>query len=328
MAATQAVVFVSQGQAQVHQVEVPSPGPGELVVGISASAVSVGTEMRIFKGIQEPGQTFPQIPGYANAGTVIEAGEGVQEWLGRRVVAGGTAAASLPRMWGGHCGRVLTTPASVTPLPDSVSMSEGAVTRLGAISYRGFEHAQPQIGDRVLVVGLGVIGQMAARIYRAKGFQVTAVDMSEVRTGAARVDGVEALTISSLSEVKDKHGIVPDIIVDATGSERVLHECIELAKYDPWDDEDHHPTKHVIQGSYPGDFCIPYQEAFLRQLTYLLPRDNQPKDRRAFLALQESKQVTTEGIIREFPLEEAPEVYARCLAGDPECIAPVLLWPG
>lgn len=327
MPSCNAVVFTKPGHAELRLVEVQNPGPGEVLVQAACTAVSVGTEMRVLGGIQEPGQEFPVVPGYASAGVVVEADEAFSHLVGKRVLGGGTRRCSVRPLWGGHCRLSVVGGSEVIPLPDSVSDADGAMARLAAISWRGVDLSQAKPGETVLVVGLGVIGQLSARLFACAGCQVAAVDLAEGRVAAARADGVDASVIGSIAEAKQFFANGPDILVDATGSEKVLPQAIDLCRFDPWDDLDHKPTRYIIQGSYPGDFSVPYQEAFLRQIIFMLPRDCQPKDKRKSIDLMASGQLKMEGIKTMFPVAEATAVYDRLYARDPSLIAPVFVWP-
>lgn len=325
MPTARGVVFTSPRKAEVQSLEIPSPGPGEILVQVAASAVSVGTEMRVFRGIQEKNQAFPVTPGYSNAGVVIEAGPGSEFQVGDRVSGGGTES-SVRRLWGAHASHVTLSTRDAVPLPDSVDFVAGAATRMGAIARRGWELVKSGPGEKVLVIGLGVIGQMAARVFAAAGAETAAVDLAPSRIEAARADGVDARLIASLQEAGSVFPDGADVIVDATGSQAVLVEAIALAKNLPWNDDPQSPTKYLIQGSFPDTLTLPYDPAFLKQLIYFFPRDCQPKDKRAFLDDLDQGRIKIDGILRPLPADEAGEVYRRCDEGDPDLIAPILLW--
>jgi 2-desacetyl-2-hydroxyethyl bacteriochlorophyllide A dehydrogenase len=295
------------------------------LVKVVASAVSVGTEMRVYRGIQEKNQSFPVTPGYSNAGVVVEAGPGALFREGDRVTAGGTQS-NVRLLWGAHASHVTVSSHDAVPLPESVDFMAGAATRMGAIARRGWELVKSGSGEKVLVIGLGVIGQMSARVFRAAGAETVAVDLAPSRIESALADGVDARLISSLQDAGSVFPGGADVIVDATGSQAVLVEAIALAKSFAWNDDPQNPTKYLIQGSFPDTLTLPYGHAFLKQMIYFFPRDCQPKDKRAFLDDLDSGRITINGILRPHPAEEAGDVYRRCDAGDPDLIAPILLW--
>jgi threonine dehydrogenase-like Zn-dependent dehydrogenase len=166
-------------------------------------------------------------------------------------------------------------------------MLDYACAKLGAIAYHGLRLAAPLPHETIVVIGLGPIGHLAAMLYQVSGANVFATDLSAHRVEAARTNGITALqTEGDLATTFAS--VLPDgadIIVDATGVPAVLPAAIALAKYPAWDDTQERRTRYIIQGSYGGEVAISYQEAFMREIAFLLPRDNQPRDIRAFIDL-------------------------------------------
>ena len=87
-----AVVFTQPKTAVIEEREIPSPGPGRLLIRTHRTLISTGTELTIFAGEFAEGSawadwaTFPFVPGYSNVGEVVEVGPDVdRNWIGRRV---------------------------------------------------------------------------------------------------------------------------------------------------------------------------------------------------------------------------------------------------
>src|SRR4030065_170229 len=124
--------------------------------------------------------------GYSSAGTVVEVSAGlVGVRAGDRGAAGGLGYAGP----GGDAGGPLNLMAQ---LPDSVDCESGAFATVGAIALHGFRLAEPQLGDRVAVIGLGLLGLLSVGIARAAGCRVFGVDVDPARVARAREVGVEA----------------------------------------------------------------------------------------------------------------------------------------
>jgi threonine dehydrogenase-like Zn-dependent dehydrogenase len=84
---------------------------------------------------------------------------------------------------------------------------------------------------------------------------------------------------SSIAEtVRERFGVGADIVVDASGSAPLIRSSMEAAADLAWDDSDAVGSKLVIQGSYPGDFSLSYQDAFRKELNVLIPRDVTPRE--------------------------------------------------
>lgn len=308
------ILFTGVGQVALAETQVPAPGPGEVLVQAAYTCVSPGTELRCLAG-RQPGTTgWPYIPGYAMSGTVVERGPGAGLEIGARVFCAGTLRAAHRRMWGGHISHAVLPAGEAYPLPDGLDLLSGALGNLGGIAHHGARVGGTRPGELVAVVGLGPIGQLAARCHAALGARVIAVDRSPERVALARAAGVESVEApGSLAEALAPH--LPagaDVIVDATGSAAVLPQAIPLARDVPWGDEEQTATRYLVQGSYPADIAIPYQEAFIKQLTFMVPRSAQPRDIRAVLELAAAGRLALRDIVSDVrPPEAAPETYAE-----------------
>lgn len=208
------------GETLVADVPAPTPQAGEALVRTAASLVSAGTERMVVEFAEKSllgkarsrpdlvrqvvdkarregllttleaafGRLDQPMPlGYSSAGTVVALGEGVEGLqVGQRVAcAGGNYAvhaeyACVPRIL-------------LTPLPDRVDFEAAAFTTLGAIALHGFRLAEVQLGERVAVIGLGLLGLMAVQIAQAAGCQVFGVDLQPDRVALARRLGAEAV---------------------------------------------------------------------------------------------------------------------------------------
>jgi len=121
--------------------------------------------------------------GYCAAGRVEEVGGRVRDIRpGQLVACGGEEAAHA---------EVLAVPGNLcAPIPDGVDVANAAFTTLGAIALHGFRQGEVVLGQRVAVVGLGLVGQLSARIARAAGCEVMGVDLAEWRLEVAVQAGV------------------------------------------------------------------------------------------------------------------------------------------
>src|SRR4030067_675401 len=125
----------------------------------------------------------PILLGYASAGTIVALGAGVSGLQpGDRVACAG----------GGHAihGEFAVIPKNlIALLPDSVEFESGAFATLGAIALHGLRLGRMQVGDRVAVIGLGLLGMLAVGLARAAGADVFGVDLDEGRVQLARRAG-------------------------------------------------------------------------------------------------------------------------------------------
>lgn len=136
----------------------------------------------------------PMALGYSSSGVILEVGEGLKGFkVGDRVACGG----------GGYAvhAEVAVVPQNLlVHLPDNVGFESAAFTTVGSVAMQGFRLASPQLGDRVCIIGLGLLGLMTAGVAHAAGCKVFGVDISAERVALARQFGAESVTRSSCEE--------------------------------------------------------------------------------------------------------------------------------
>jgi predicted dehydrogenase/threonine dehydrogenase-like Zn-dependent dehydrogenase len=206
------------GAVTVTDVPAPVARQGFLMVRTAASLISAGTErMTVEAGqkslfgraVEQPALVKQVIQkartegilntidavrsklgslvalGYSAAGTVIEVGEGVTEFhQGNRVACAGVGYAS-------HA-EVLAVPKNLcVRLPEQVGFDAGAFSTLGAIAMQGVRLAEPTLGESIVVMGLGLIGQLAVQLLKANGCRVFGVDLDANKNELARQLGAD-----------------------------------------------------------------------------------------------------------------------------------------
>lgn len=211
---------IKDGKAEIVDVPVPAIKPGHILVRNHASVVSSGTERMVVefaeknllmkaksrpdlvKQVIDKAQREGIVPtiqsalnrldtpmalGYSSAGEVIVVGEGIENIKpGDRVACAGGGFAC-------HAEYVLIPKNLFAIIPENVSYDEAAFSTLGAISLHGFRIAAPQIGERVAIVGLGLLGLLMIDICLAAGCQVFGIDLDIKRVEIAKQRGVLAV---------------------------------------------------------------------------------------------------------------------------------------
>lgn len=201
------------GSVRVLDVPAPLVQPGHLLVRAAASLISAGTERSsvesaqktlITRAIEQPhlvkraldkartegvGRTVDAIRGklasftalgYSAAGTVLDFGNEVNSFrVGDRVACAGVGYAS-------HA-EVLSVPQNLcVRLPDQVAFDSAAFATVGAIALQGVRLAELTLGESVVVIGLGLIGQLAVQLLNAHGCRVFAIDIDGKKIELAR----------------------------------------------------------------------------------------------------------------------------------------------
>ncbi len=325
---TSAVLFTAPHQVTLETVEIPRPEAGEVLIASLYTLISPGTELRCLAG-KEKGTIFPFIPGYALVGRVVERGPGASLPEGTRVFCGGASKASANLAWGGHVASGVQPERDVYPLPDGVNPLHAAAIKLAAIAYRGVRLAQPKPHETVAVIGLGAIGLLAAQLHALSGARVIAADLSSYRVAMAHQAGLEAFVpqgdVGAAFRAYFPTGA--DVVVDATGAPAVLAQAIEAAKDKPWDDAADLGARVVIQGSYAGEFCLPYREIFMKELSFYVPRDVQPRDLRAMLDVIARGKLHIDALITDVRApSSAPATYAELAEPDTELTTIAFDW--
>ncbi len=210
------------GEVSVGDVPPPACRPGGVLVQTSRSLISAGTERGtvsvgqsslLGKARQRPdlvkqvvdnvrkeglGATVLKVRtrleslkpfGYSAAGVVAAVGEGVTDLhVGDRVACAGATYAN-------HAELIFVPRNLCTPLPDSVSFDDAAYTTIGAIAMQGVRQADARLGETVVVIGLGLIGQITVQLLRASGCRVAGVDLDPATVARAVVSGADLAII-------------------------------------------------------------------------------------------------------------------------------------
>ncbi len=325
---THAILFTAPNQVALETVEIPAPEAGEVLIESVYTLISPGTELRCRAGKQD-GLVFPFIPGYTMVGRVIGRGAGVSLPEGTLVFCGGTGKADVNLAWGGHVAHAIQPEQGVYPLPEGIDPLHAPAAKLAAIAYRGVRLSNPRPHETVAVIGLGAIGLLAAQLHALSGARVVAADLSPYRVANAQKAGLEAFVPQgSLGEAfRQYFPNGADVVVDATGAPSVLKQAIDVARDKSWDDSLELGARVVIQGSYTGEFSLPYAPVFMKELSFYAPRDVQPRDIRAMLDVMARGKLHLDSLVSEVRApESAPEIYATLAEPNAELITVAFKW--
>ena len=212
-------VVLRGGKTQVVDVPEPAASPGSVLVANAASAISSGTERSVVasgsgslaaRAIRNPSlvaQTLRHVRehgvretvgavrgavaqdnplGYSSAGTVLDTGGDPALHVGQRVACAGAGRAN-------HAEVVSVPPNLVVPIPDDVSFRDASFAAIGAIAIQGVRRTDPSLGDRVVVVGLGLLGLITIQALRAAGARIAGVEPVESRRNLAHDLGAELI---------------------------------------------------------------------------------------------------------------------------------------
>ena len=256
----QIIQDMKSGQTMLEEVPSPQVKSGSVLIKTSRSLVSLGTERMLVefgkanlieKARQQPdkvkqvldkiktdglqptleavfnklGQPLPL--GYCNVGTVVAIGKGVTELkVGDRVASNGQ-----------HAEFVCVPKNLVAKVPDNVSDEEAAFTVIGSIGLQGIRLLNPQLGETVVVTGLGLIGLIAAQLLKANGCKVIGIDFDEEKIQLARAKGIVAINpakgtdpVKFVMEETDQIGADAVLITASAKTNDVIHQAAEMSR--------------------------------------------------------------------------------------------------
>ncbi|WP_369231797.1 zinc-binding alcohol dehydrogenase [Streptomyces sp. R21] len=302
----------SPGHGEIRDVTVPEPADGEVLVRALCSGVSRGTETLVFRGgvpesqhevmrapFQEGDFPAPVKYGYLSVGRVEE---GPAELVGRTVFC------LYP-----HQTHYVVPVSAVTVVPDSVPASRAVLAGTVETAVNALWDAAPLIGDRIAVVGGGMVGcSVAALLGRFPGVRVQLVDADPSRRDVARALGIDfALPADALGDC--------DLVVHASATEAGLARSLELLRTEGT----------VLELSWYGDrrVSLPLGEAFHSrrlvvrgsQVGTVSParRDSRTYADRLALALDLLAEPAFDALVTgESAFEELPAVMAELAAGE------------
>lgn len=256
----QIIQDLKSGATILEEVPVPQVKSGAVLIQTTCTLVSLGTERMLVefgkanlidKARQQPdkvkqvldkiktdglqptleavfnklGQPLPL--GYCNVGKVVALGKGVTEFVvGDRVASNGN-----------HAEFVCVPKNLVAKIPDNVTDEEAAFTVIGSIGLQGIRLLNPQLGETIVVIGLGLIGLVTAELLKANGCRVIGVDFDQQKVDIANQKGIIGINpakgidpVKFVQELTESIGADGVIITASTKSNDVIHEAAEMSR--------------------------------------------------------------------------------------------------
>ena len=334
----QLVVEKNNPEPILWDTPIPKPGPGEILIKNHYSVVSTGTEIatiessnksvadklqdssNIQKGLELfekegvravwnavfPKNISPIQLGYSSSGKVIEVGRDVKNFhVGDMVVSNGN-----------HAEYVVVNQKLCSRIPEETSPKDAAYTVLGSIALHGLRLSETSLGSRIVVVGLGIVGQLVCRLAEAQGSEVFGIDPDDTRRKDNKnffpsiddlpVDEVDSIIITAASNSnepieaatkiarnKSKIVVVGDIPLNISRNEFYYKE-LELVVSKSYGPGRYDKQYEVLGNDYPIEYV----------------RWTENRNFEAFLKLLSQGQISIQGLItNEIDFEESPEVY-------------------
>ena len=235
------IVFPEAQRAALVKEDVPAVGPDTILIKTALSHISTGTETTCYRGVFDEGTNwrewvqYPFHPGYSLVGHVLEVGENVSDFApGDRVLTGCTHGeyATVEYDEAAKNGMSLV----ICKIPEGVSNEVAVWRTLACVGIAGVRRAEIEMGENVVVIGAGPIGQMVAQFARVAGaLHVIVVDPVKKRLDCALQGGATHVlamgAAESIGEVeKILGGERPEVVFDTTGHYAVLPIACAMAR--------------------------------------------------------------------------------------------------
>ena len=305
-----AVVLERPESLSLSRLVLTPPGDADVVVDVSWSGISTGTERLLWQGRMPPfpGMGYPLVPGYESVGRIVAAGRDNPGRVGDTVfVPGANCFGEVRGLFGGAASR-LVVPASRTVPIDRRLGEQGVLLALAATAWHAIAPPITEMPD--LIVGHGVLGRLLARIVVATGAAPPIV----WETNPARIDGAlgYAVTHPDQDPRRDYR-----CICDASGDPALLDKLI--ARLAPG-------GEIVLAGFYAERLSFEFPPAFMREARIRIAAEFRPPDLDAVRRAIEDGSLSLDGLIthRE-DAAQAPSAY-RTAFGDPACLKMILDW--
>lgn len=327
-----AVVFPAPNEVAYLPVVVPDPGPDDVVVRVTHSWISNGTEGSFLRGERIAGDTpraatdpmpFPIVVGYQKVGIVESVGDGVED-----ISAGETVFAAMGKIEGmfypvgGHVSPSVTPRKHIWKLPtdcDPVAFSGMVLTQVG---YNCGTRPDPSPGDIAVVVGDGMVGHWAAQTLAWRGCQTIMIGRHVDRLARFSGGHNRSTVLSSRSpasrEIEAATGGGIDILVDTAGDMNTVEMLLPLLG----------KHAHIVSAGFYGTADrLPLQPLRDAEISVDLVSGWSPERMNDTRELIAARYLDTLGLItHRFPAHEAPEAW-KCIQEKRDgCLGVVLEW--
>lgn len=247
----QALMIEGVGRSSLHEVTSPEPGPGEVLLNVKHVGLC-GSDLATFSGLN-PLVSLPRIPGHEIGAEIAAVGEGVpaEYAIGKRVIVipytacgkcsscrkGRVNACRYNRTLGvqqnGGLAEKLVLPYSKLIINDTLPARHLALVEPLSVGFHAVARGHVGKGDRVAVIGCGMIGMGAVAGAVAAGAEVIAIDIGSktemaLRYGAKHtIDAASENVLARVNEITGDDGA--DVVIEAVGLPQTFTQAIDLA---------------------------------------------------------------------------------------------------
>ena len=332
-----------------------SAGTEKMIVGMAKKSLLGKAKARpdlvkqVLKKIKSEGLTTtfgkvrsklaePITLGYSAAGVVVEAGANSRFQPGDRVAIAGAGYAT-------HAEFNYVPDNLCARIPEGVSFEEAAFSTVGAIALQGVRQADPQLGEKVVVLGLGLLGLLTVQLLKANGCAVLAIDLDPGKVELALQLGADVAAcgdgLKECVAFTGGHGADAVIITAATPSNVPVENAAEMSRHKgrvvivglvgmniPRDEYYRKELDLRMSMSYgPGRYDSAYEEGG-QDYPFSYVRFTEQRNLESFLYLVQQGKVTPSALVSfRFPLEDALDAYSLLESGPKNCVGILIDYP-
>ena len=301
-----AVVMHEPERLELSQLTLTVPGDDDVVVAITSSGISTGTEKLLWQGRMPhfPGMGYPLVPGYESVGRVSRASG--QHRVGDHVfVPGAKCFGEVRGLFGGAASHLVVPAARVIPI-DAAMGERGVLLALAATAKHAFagHNTQPD-----LIIGHGVLGRLVARLAVLAGASPTVWEIDPLRAEGA----VGYVVVHPDQDDRRDYSC----ICDASGEAGLLDKLVgRLAQ----------GGEIVLAGFYTDRINFAFAPAFMREARLRIASQFLEADLVAVRNLYDDGRLSLDGLITHHcPPAQAADGYRQAFT-DPSCLKMVLNW--
>ena len=315
--AARAVVFVEAGRLDLRDVTLRESAADEVVVATKFSSISAGTERVLLDGKLPPipHLGYPLVPGYEAAGVVTHVGDAVADIkVGDEVFVGGSMCyTDVGAFFGGQSSRLIKKAAQVIPL-HGIPLVHAPLLALAATSLHGVRRGGDLVGKSVAIVGMGAIGQFAARfVATMQPALMVEADKNPQRLG--RIPGAQSVDVNVQSLAEAYPGGF-DVIFEGTGYGPNLANCAKALK----------PGGTIVLLSYYDTLETPFMDIFVKEATLVTAKEWSHADLLGARDLIANGDVSVADLAETlYPVERYQAAYDAAF-GDPSTVKVILQW--
>ncbi|MFZ3136491.1 MAG: bi-domain-containing oxidoreductase [Thermodesulfovibrionales bacterium] len=356
-------VFIRKGKVIVDEVPAPLVSANEVLVHVYYSCISSGTEVSgieksgkpLFKKIIDKPQNIRKVldllrnkglsetirkvkskvdsktpTGYSASGLVLEVGDNIKNIkVGDKVACAGAGIAN-------HAEFIAAPENLVARIPENLSLKYASTVTLGSIALQGVRRCKPELGEFVVVIGLGILGQLTMQLLKLSGCNVIGIDLEQKRLDKALSLGLDmgfnpnkVNIVEEIIRSTNGYGADSAVITASSASSAVINQAMEMCRKKGkvvvvGDVSLNIERKHfyekeldlLISTSYgPGRYDEKY-ELKGYDYPYAYVRWTENRNMKEYLSLLSENKINVKDLIEEvYKVEEAPKAFESLRRG-------------